>query len=169
MATPPAGYVVNDLDCDDGSADINPSAIEIIYNGIDDDCNPATLDDDLDQDGFMLADDCDDDNAGINPMATDIADNDIDEDCSGHDLFKQTKVFPNPTFDGRLTVHYDFEGDVLVQVFSIDGKLLQDEVAVFENNFTTFELKEGLPSAVYVLRFFDMSDETYFVEKVRKD
>ena len=27
--------------------------VEEVYNGLDDDCNPATLDDDLDQDGFL--------------------------------------------------------------------------------------------------------------------
>ena len=30
------------------------------YDGIDNDCNPDTLDDDLDQDGYSLEDDCDD-------------------------------------------------------------------------------------------------------------
>ncbi len=39
-------------DCDDENSLVNPDALEIIYNGIDDDCNEVTLDDDLDQDGF---------------------------------------------------------------------------------------------------------------------
>jgi len=60
--------------------------MEIPYNGIDDDCNPTTLDDDLDQDGYLLADDCDDNNPTIYPNAEEIAYNGIDEDCDGMDL-----------------------------------------------------------------------------------
>ena len=29
----------------------------MVYNGIDDDCNPATLDNDLDRDGFNIPED----------------------------------------------------------------------------------------------------------------
>ena len=55
--------------------------VEIPYNGIDDHCDPETLDDDLDQDGFALADDCDDTDSDSNPDATEIPYNGIDDDC----------------------------------------------------------------------------------------
>ncbi len=54
---------------------------EIAYNGIDDDCDPSTLDDDLDQDGFALADDCDDTDASINSIQEELIYNGIDDDC----------------------------------------------------------------------------------------
>ena len=73
--------VMSDIDCDDFNPDVNPNTDEIPYNGIDDDCDPATLDDDLDQDGFNNAEDCDDSNASINPNAVEIPYNGIDDDC----------------------------------------------------------------------------------------
>ena len=68
-------------DCDDNNPLVFPGQIETIYNGVDDDCDPLTLDDDLDQDGFVLADDCDDNNADINTDQVEVPYNGIDEDC----------------------------------------------------------------------------------------
>ncbi len=53
---------------------------EIPYNGIDDDCDLSTLDDDLDQDGFLLAEDCDDTDPSIG--SAEIPYNGIDDDCN---------------------------------------------------------------------------------------
>ena len=75
------GYTIYS-DCDDNNPDVHPGATEIVYNGIDDDCNPATLDNDLDQDGFNSPEDCDDNNPDVHPGATEIAYNGVDDDCN---------------------------------------------------------------------------------------
>ena len=104
--TPPMGYVLNNTDCNDSNAAINPDETEIC-NFIDDDCD-GTSDDgityliyynDADGDGYgagaagsyctdpgagfsLTDDDCDDLAFGINPGATEIC-NAIDDDCTG--------------------------------------------------------------------------------------
>ena len=72
----------NNVECNDNDPNINPDQTEVPYNGIDDDCNSATFDDDLDQDGFLLANDCDDNNSSINPNQTEEPYNGIDDDCN---------------------------------------------------------------------------------------
>jgi len=49
-------------------------------------CDLATLDDDLDQDGFTLANDCDDSNPDINPNQSEVPYNGLDDDCDATTL-----------------------------------------------------------------------------------
>ncbi|MFK7809557.1 MAG: putative metal-binding motif-containing protein, partial [Saprospiraceae bacterium] len=73
----------SDVDCDDDDSAINPDAIEIINNDVDENCDGIVEVIDIDDDGFNSDEDCDDTNADINPDATEIPNNNIDEDCDG--------------------------------------------------------------------------------------
>lgn len=86
------GYTESQGDCNDQDVAINPGAIDICGDDIDQDCNGSDLvcdplDPDTDGDGYTESQgDCNDDNAAINPGAIDICGDGIDQDCSGEDL-----------------------------------------------------------------------------------
>jgi MYXO-CTERM domain-containing protein len=82
----PTDYVSNDDDCDDGNSTIYPGAVEVPYDGIDQDCDGLD-DNDLDGDGYAWdgvsgGTDCDDTDATKHTGATESADGE-DEDCDG--------------------------------------------------------------------------------------
>ena len=73
-------------DCDDQDPNINPAAIEIEGNGIDENCDGFDfLIVDNDMDGFTNDVDCNDADPSINPGASEIPNNGVDEDCDGID------------------------------------------------------------------------------------
>jgi len=72
-------------DCDDDDDAVSPKAEESPYDGVDNDCDAETRDDDLDQDGFGRAFDCDDLDATVHQGATDTVGDGLDEDCDGAD------------------------------------------------------------------------------------
>jgi len=104
------------VDCDDDNPDINPGQMEVVYNGIDDDCDESTLDDDLDQDGFLLADDCDDDNPDIHPDQDEEVYNGIDDDCDestlDDDLDQDGFVLADDCDDDNPDIHPNQDEEV---------------------------------------------------------
>ncbi|MCP4258157.1 MAG: prepilin-type N-terminal cleavage/methylation domain-containing protein [Planctomycetes bacterium] len=119
----PSGYVTDSTDCDDNDDSVNPGETETAYNGIDDDCNPLTLDDDIDGDTYLVATDCNDNDASVNPGVAEIPYNGKDDDCNEytHDddtvtichkpgtPAEQTKIIPTSALGGHLG-HGDFIG-----------------------------------------------------------
>ncbi|MCO4762446.1 MAG: putative metal-binding motif-containing protein [Myxococcales bacterium] len=78
----PKGTSVNGDDCNDDNAKVNPGATEVPYDGVDNDCNAKTPDDDLDGDGYGIAEDCNDKDASVNPGAKEIPHDGVDNDCN---------------------------------------------------------------------------------------
>ncbi len=76
-------------DCDDLDPGAWPGAIEIPYDGVDNDCKGGDLTD-VDGDGHDAeaagGRDCDDGNPGVHPDATEIPYDGVDNDCEGGDL-----------------------------------------------------------------------------------
>jgi len=123
----PLGFVENDNDCNDSDAAVNPGVDEVKNNGVDDDCNPATLDVDsnplttyfLDSDGDgygnanvpTLAEaqpvgyvtdntDCDDSNELVNPSVDEVKNNGVDDDCNPATLDVDPIPLTNYFLDG---------------------------------------------------------------------
>lgn len=155
------------VDCDDNNAAVNPDQTEIPYNGLDDDCDDLTLDDDLDGDGFGIVDDCDDENAEINPDIEEIPNNGIDEDCDGMDLLNgvfeisdiNIKVYPNPTNQYvfiEMEAHLDFQ----INLFDLSGKKIWSE-----NAATLLDL-EKFENGMYLLEMVDLKTQERGVQKI---
>jgi uncharacterized protein (TIGR02145 family) len=111
------GYSVNQGDCDDANAQVNPGATEI-EDGVDNDCD-GDIDEgfDVDGDGYSVNQgDCDDANSNVFPGAPELEDG-IDNDCDGEidEGFNQSGTVTD--IDGN-TYDYLTYGD---QVWTVDN------------------------------------------------
>jgi len=112
----PIGYVINNDDCNDSSADINPGQPEVPYDTLNNDCDLGTPDDDLDRDGLLFADDCDDTIPLPGPLEVyyDGLDNDCsastvddDQDADGFVLDDDCDDTDGEVHPGASEVYYD--------------------------------------------------------------
>ena len=77
----PVGYVGNSEDCDDAASERSPGQVELPYDGVDQDCDGADLDD-VDADGVAYPLDCADEIPEIHPGAAEVSDG-LDNNCDG--------------------------------------------------------------------------------------
>ena len=71
-------------DCNDLDINVNPTAVEVCSDGIDNDCDGVSLEGlDVDGDGETDCTDCDDNDAAVNSTAIEDCTDGIDNDCSG--------------------------------------------------------------------------------------
>jgi len=98
----PPGHADNATDCDDTDPDVNPDAEEVPCDGVDNDCDAATVDElDADGDGVSACTDCNDSEPAAYPGAEEICDDGVDNDCDGdRDTADEDCAAENPNDDG---------------------------------------------------------------------
>jgi len=82
----PEGTSADPTDCDDTDPSVNPEAVEIWYDSIDQDCDGNDTDQDgdgFDWDGLPDGQDCDDQATDVHPDADEIYYDGTDQDCDG--------------------------------------------------------------------------------------
>ena len=118
----PGGVSTDPSDCDDNDATISPAAVEVWYDGVDQDC--AGDDDfDADADGYQsdahAGEDCNDSNPEIYPEHVDVCGDGIDSDCDGVDPCEVNAVYGG-------AAAFDVAATAVAAAGDVDGDGLAD-------------------------------------------
>jgi hypothetical protein len=119
-----------EIDCDDTNPLVNPNALEIPYDGIDNDCVNGDLVD-VDGDGYdsevVGGSDCDDNDSSINPSSEDVYKNCMNDAPNVEDIDKIT--VKEGDLLGIAVDAEDPEGDELT--YSINDSRFEQEENIF--------------------------------------
>ena len=181
------GYRVIDGDCNDHNPDIHPNAIETPYDGEDNDCDPSTLDDDIDQDGFLAEEDCndqdpylssdcptidndedgfsedqgdcDDSNPELHPDALDATCDGIDQNCNG----ERDESWPDPSevFEHTLITDQDSLNQTDFYLFPFNDV----DTIYFQSTHLELSITSSSPVIVTVYTV-EGSEETFLTDKI---
>lgn len=143
------GWFLDFGDCDDTNSAINPDMTEIPYNGIDENCNGMTDDDDVDQDGYLLADDCNDNDPSINPGAPEYNYDGIDQNCDGEDGSIGTPIEHNPHTAVNIGMADCYEASVAGDIVAIS----------MDEREQSQDLNNDGDTNDYILGYYDLSTE----------
>lgn len=168
-STPPIGFVPDNTDCDDNSGGINPVALEIPGNSIDENCDGVDAAVDNDSDGFNTTVDCNDNDSTVYPGAPELCDG-LDNDCN-------TLTDDGLTF---ITYYQDLDNDnygnatVSLSACAAPGGYVTDNTDCNDNNNTIYpgapELCDGLDNncnltnddgLTFVNYYQDQDNDTY--------
>jgi len=153
---------LQDVDCDDTNASINPNAKEVANSGIDENCDGISLIIDEDEDGWNSSIDCDDTNASINP------------DCNGEDLINTSthefgkmviNIFPNPISDFFvINVEGHYDNKLQLKISNIEGKVIYMRELEESNRINL----DNQPIGLYIIEISDLKLSKRIIEKVSK-
>ena len=122
----------NTSDCDDSDPDVNPTAPEVWYNGIYNNCN-GDSDYDQDGDGEDSSDyggtDCNDTDEFINTAAYDVPGNGMDEDCDGSDA----------TSSGVASVTDLVAGDLIISEVMYNPSAVSDSMGEWMEIYVQYQ------------------------------
>ena len=79
-------------------------------------------------------------------------------------IVNQLIIYPNPT-NCVINIDYEYEGNMPIKVYGIDGKLMQTTMINFNNNRTYLDL-EKVGKGVFIVKGFDSNGIVLFTEKV---